>query len=150
MNDPRKAPWWFFVSVAAWGAYLNKSLLSAWNCDPSNRFGGLALILWLAACAEVAWSSRPAPARTGAWIASLALLAAGELGSLQALKQAAMAILLPSLCRKPSAFAAMAVAAAAWTPAWGWAFNHLFATPLDFLRPIFVLVCLGFARLQKP
>ena len=147
MRDPR-APWWFFILVAAWGAFLNAGLLSAWIYDPSNRFGGLAFVLWLAACGFVAWSARPVPARTGVWISSLVLLALGELGTLQVLKQVAMALLLPSLCRRPSAFALMALAAASWTPAWGWLFNHAIGTPLDFLRPLFVIACLSPAWLS--
>ena len=147
MKGPRKAPWWFFFSVAAWGACLNGGLLSAWIYDPSNRFGGLAFVLWLAGCWLVAWSARPVPARTGVWIAALVLLAVGELGSLQVLKQAAMAILLPGLCRRPSGFALMALAATSWTPAWGWIFNQAFANPLDCLRPLFVLACIGATRL---
>ena len=149
MRDPR-APWWFFILVAAWGAFLNAGLLSAWIYDPSNRFGGLAFVLWLAACGFVAWSARPVPARTGVWISSLVLLALGELGTLQVLKQVAMALLLPSLCRRPSAFALMALAAASWTPAWGWVFNQAFGTPLDGLRPLFVIACLGSAHLTRP
>ncbi|MEI8386532.1 MAG: hypothetical protein WCG76_02930 [Verrucomicrobiota bacterium] len=148
MRGPLKVPWWFFFSVAAWGAFLNLGLLSAWIYDPSNRFGGLAFVLWLAGCGLVAWSARPVPARTGVWIASLVLLAVGELGSLQVLKQAALAILLPSLCRRPSSFALMAFAASSWTPAWGWVFNQALGTPLDFLRPLFVIACLGSARLS--
>ena len=149
MRDPRQSPWWFFFSVAAWGAFLNGSLLPAWIYDPSNRFGGLAFVLWLAGCCWlVVRSARPVLARTGVWIASLGLLAVGELGSLQVLKQAAMAILLSSLCRRPSDFALMALAATSWTPAWGWIFNQVFGIPLDFLRPLFVIACLGFTRLS--
>jgi len=143
------APWWFFFSVAAWGAFLNGGLLSAWIYDPSNRFGGLAFALWLAGCCWlVVRSARPLPARTGMWIASLVLLAVGELGSLQVLKQAAMAILLPSLCRRPSSFALMALAAVSWTPAWGWIFNQAIRTPLDGLRPLFAIACWWAARLS--
>ena len=148
MRESRQAPWWFFFSVAAWGAFLNFGLLSAWIYDPSNRFGGLAFVLWLAGCGLVAWSARPVLARTGVWIASLVLLAVGELGSLQVLKQAGMAILLPSLCRRPSDFALMALAATSWTPAWGWIFNQVFGIPLDLLRPLFVIACLGSTRLS--
>ena len=147
MRDPLKVPWWFFFSVAAWGAFLNYGLLSAWIYDPSNRFGGLAFVLWLVGCGLVVRSARPVAARTGVWIASLVLLAVGELGTLQVLKQGAVALLLPSLCRRPSAFAIMALAAAAWTPAWGWIFNQAFGNPLDFVRPLFVIACLGSARL---
>ena len=149
MRDPLKAPWWFFFSVAAWGAFLNYGLLSAWIYDPSNRFGALAFVLWLAGCCWLAVrSARPVPARAGVWLASLVLLAVGELGTLQVLKQAAMAILLPSVCRRPSDFALMAVAAASWTPAWGWIFNLAFGNPLDCLRPVFVIVCLGATRIR--
>lgn len=146
-NPPRSIPWWFFGCTLAMGVILNAGLPTAWARDPSNRFGGLSFALWLAACAFLAWSARPIPARTGVWIAALALLVLGELGTLQVLKHAAVALLVPSLCRKPLTFACMAVAAASWTPAWGWILEHACGTPLDFVRPLFVLACFVLARL---
>lgn len=147
MSSPRSTPWWFFGCTLAMGILLNAGLLTAWGRDPSNRFGGLSFALWLAGCTFIAWSARPMPARTGFWITSLILLVLGELGTLQVLKHAALALLLPSLCRKPLAFGCMAAAAASWTPAWGWAFTEASGSPLDFMRPLFVLACLAAARL---
>lgn len=147
MNTPRPAPWWFFACTFALGLILNAGLITAWGRDPSNRFGGLAFVLWLAGCTFIAWSTRPMPARTGVWISSLGLLVLGELGTLQVLKHVAIALLLPSLCRKPLAFGCMALAAASWTPAWGWILEHACGTPLDFMRPLFVLACFAAARL---
>jgi len=146
-NTPSSTPWWFFGCTLAMATILNVGLLTPWARDPSNRFGGMSFALWLAGCAFIAWSSRPIPARTGTWIASLSFLVLGELGTLQVLKHAALALLVPSLCRKPLSVACMALAAASWTPAWGWIFQQAFGTPLDFVRPLFVLACFAAARL---
>lgn len=147
MNTPRPTPWWFFACTLAMGILLSAGLITAWTRDPSNRFGGMAFAIWVAGCTFLAWYSRPLPARTGVWVASLALLVLGELGTFQAIKHAALALLLPSLCRRPLAFGCMAIAAASWTPAWGWVFSHSIGTPLDMMRPLFVLACFAAARL---
>lgn len=148
MTAGKNAPWWFFAAAGAWATAANASLLGAWIHDPSNRFGMAAFALWLAGCLLVARARRPLPARTGLWIAALVLLVAGNLGSLQVLKQASLALLLASLCRGPIALVAMLAAAASWTPAWGWFFNQTLGQPLDFARPLFALAACAAAWLS--
>lgn len=143
-----RAPWWFFGCTLALAAALNASLPTAWLRDPSNRFGGLAMAMWLAACLSL--SKKNPAARLPAWISSLGLLVLGQLGSLQLLKHAALAILVASLCPGRAPFFLMALAALAWTPAWGWIFGQAVGSPLDAARPLFIIACLGAAFVLRP
>jgi hypothetical protein len=144
----RPVPWWFFGCTAALAAALNAGLPAAWSRDPSNRFGGLAMALWLAACFVLA-RKRPA-ARLPGWILALVLLVLGQLGSLQVLKHAALALLLASVCPGRAPFFFMALAAFAWTPAWGWIFGHAAGSPIDAIRPVFVAAAFACAFLLRP
>ncbi len=106
------------------------------------------MVMWLAAC--LALSKNNPAARLPTWIFSLGLLVLGQLGSLQLLKHSAMAILVASLCPGRAPFFLMALAALAWTPAWGWIFGQAVGSPLDAARPVLVIACLGAAFFLRP
>ena len=104
-------------------------------------------MVWAAGIALLARPPRGPAARLPLWIAALAVCVAGQLGALQVLKQAGLAMLLAGTVPAVPSALIMLAAAASWTPAWGWLASTITGSPWDSARPIFALGCFVAARL---
>lgn len=146
MNPPPrsdKVPLWFLTAVLIYLAWGNQTLPSAWMHDPSNRTGGIAFLLWLGTSVGVAAWQQFSVSGLRWWTMALLLCLIGQLGSLEILKQLALAVAIMSLLENRPCRLACLAGALSWTPALGWLVREALPINPDYLRLPFLLTMLG-------
>lgn len=146
MNSPNgseKIPSWFIGSVSLYLIWGNQTLPSAWIHDPSNRTGAFAFLLWFGASLFMSLRTGFSSGNSNWWIASLILCLIGQLGSLEIMKQLALALAVTSFFHTSLSRIACFAGAFSWTPALGWMLREVLPFNPDFFRLPLLFVMLG-------
>ncbi|MFO1460156.1 MAG: hypothetical protein U1G08_12180 [Verrucomicrobiota bacterium] len=133
-------------AVTAFAAWQSSDLIAAWRHAPLDRWGWLALLIWVA---PLPWAARSAMNGRVLWPFGLALgvTLAGTLGSLNAACYAGLAIALAAWAGTDPISGRWIwwTASVSWMPLLGWVGKDLGGTTLTVFR--FLLAGAGVASL---
>lgn len=135
---------WFVLILAAWDS---RAIVPAWMHSPLDRFGWVALGIWVAPCLWL-WHRGLAVGKwRSLWIgSSLAVLALGAISSLNTFGYLALALVIGSLPGFSWAACGWFICAMSWMPALSWAANAVPAPVLLGLR-LFIALAGAFTLL---
>lgn len=139
-RDPRGGLATVEAAVLVYGVVGALDLLKAWSHSPIERFGWVALLVWVA---PVVWLRRRtgggSPGRPAMLGAAVALGFVGAVGSLNVLQHAGLAVAVMSVTPVRGICWVWLVAAVSWTPLLGWALKGL---PVAVIPAVRLLVAL--------
>jgi len=129
---------WFVVVLAAWDS---RAIVPAWIHSPYDKFGWVALAIWIAPCIWLWFKGLAVGKWRTLWIgASLAVLALGAISSLNTFGYLALALAVAALPGISWAACGWFLCALSWMPALSWAAN---AVPVPALLGIRVFIALA-------
>jgi hypothetical protein len=138
---------WFVAAFCAWHA---ADLLQAWRHSPYDRFGWVALLIWLLPAARAVWRRADTARHFKLAMTSLALTFIGVIGDLNVLVYCGLAGIIGALAGVSGRTWLWLLLAVCWMPVFGWACSkvHLSAHPVPVLRLIVAVLAagLGFDR----
>ena len=123
------------TAVTAFAAWQSSDLIAGWRHAPLDRWGWLALLIWIA---PVPWAARTTGGRRTLWPFGLALgiTLAGTLGSLNAACYAGLALAIAAWAgmNPVSGRGIWWAASLSWMPVLGWLGKDLGGSTLPMLR----------------
>lgn len=141
------------VAICAYAAATSLEILQAWQHSPYDRTGWIAFLLWIALFLVLsAHAPHPHPhPRLPLLVAALALAFLGQVGELNALGYAALAVGMAAFPTYSPGIILLLAASLTWMPALGWlASRHTDPTTLGWIRPALAAIALaGGVALQK-
>ncbi len=138
------------ASVFAYCLWHAHPLIQAWQKNPSDRFGWLALLIWMLPIAYDRFHHRAHPKEANTLLLALGLSLSffGEMGSLNALKYAGLALSFASFTATITpAHALWLLSSIGWMPLMGWAGSHWFP---GSILPVRLMIALTGAGICLP
>ena len=111
-------------SILAFCLWLARDLLDAWLHSPHDRFGWLAMLIWVTPLAARLRLQAGMPANALFLGAAIIFGAFGELTEFHVLGHFALALALAAWLPKSYRLAVWFIAAPAWMPVLGWEMAH--------------------------
>jgi hypothetical protein len=133
------------LAILAFCAWLSRDLLNAWQHSPHDKFGWLALLIWLLPLGWRLWRKENLAASV--WFLGAAIItgAVGELSEFHFLGHAALAFSLAAWLPLSPWLAVWLATALSWMPVLGWELGGFSGGAVLFSRLVLALagvVCL--------
>jgi len=141
---------WFVAAFCAWHATAH--LLQAWRHSPFERFGWVALMIWLIPVARMVCAGADTSRHFKLAIVSLALSFIGVIGDLNVLIYCGLAGIMGSIAHVSGRAWLWLLLAVCWMPAFSLLFARLQLTPhmVQLLRLVTATVAAGLGLCWLP